>query len=74
MKHEYYKSCGRDECDGSCPKCTLAICKVCGCAEAELTTDCPGRKVELSRRDLVVENLLDYRLGRWVKINRQEKL
>lgn len=35
-------ACESPNCGGSCFDCTLAICAVCGGAEASLTTDCCG--------------------------------
>lgn len=63
MKHDYYTSCGRDECDGSCNLCTLAVCKLCGGGEGSLTTECPGEKYDY---DAVYAGVKDYRNGEWV--------
>lgn len=43
--HMFYKSGDGHTCNedlGECNLCVLDVCKVCGMAEGELTTDCPG--------------------------------
>jgi len=67
MEHEYYKSCNRDNCDGSCILCTLAVCKVCGLIEGSLTTDCPGVDAFKEHGDAVYAGTEDFRDGQWVK-------
>lgn len=69
MKHDYYKSCGGDHCDnGSCPLCTLSVCQVCDCAEAELTTECPGERVGSLTREAIVAEKINYCNDRWFVI------
>ncbi len=41
MKH-VRAECTDPNCGGFCNVCNLFICAVCGLAEGELTTDCPG--------------------------------
>ncbi len=49
-------------CDGG-----LALCTVCGLAEGELTTECPGMKTsEDQRRRIYSVGDLDFRDGKWV--------
>jgi hypothetical protein len=65
LEHDYYKSCDRDDCDGSCPFCTLAVCKVCGLCEGALTTHCPGERVEEHRSKAVYAGKIDFVDGSW---------
>ena len=44
----------------SCEHCNLAVCSVCGGAEASLTTDCPGESVNHDRQQEIYETTLDY--------------
>lgn len=66
-----HKLHGRWCCDGgqadNCTACILALCTVCGGAEASLPTDCPGRAMTGTELDEVEGQLLDYRHDRgWV--------
>jgi len=55
----------------SCPICDggLCVCKICGLAEGELTTECPGVS---SRKygSAVYAGMMDFRDGRWVMIRK----
>lgn len=53
--------------EGNCPICIggLGICKVCGLAEGELTTDCPGEDSR-SMGEATYSGNLDYVGGKWV--------
>lgn len=66
-KHVYYESCESGDCGGTCPLCTLSICKVCGMAEGGLTTECCGEKVEYEVEQRVYAGELDYRNDQWIK-------
>jgi hypothetical protein len=67
MQHQFIEGC-EDQC-GACNLCCLSICKVCGFAEGELTTDCPGvEKISEDKRDLIYAGKLDYQDGKgWVE-------
>lgn len=43
-----------------CEHCSLAVCAVCGGAEGTLTTDCPGKTIEVERHQELYETNLDY--------------
>jgi hypothetical protein len=45
----------------TCPHCTLCVCKVCGCYEGSLTTDCPGVKVDMDQQEKIYKEGLDYK-------------
>lgn len=47
-------------CDGG-----LGLCVVCGGGEAELTTDCPGRRTTPRERQRISDGSLDFRDGAW---------
>lgn len=55
-------------CDGPCQFCDggLAYCTVCGGGEAELPTDCPGRRMTDLLRERVAAGMLDFVGSRWV--------
>lgn len=63
MKHVWHdaENCRRDA-DERCVVCEggLADCIVCGAAECQLTTDCPGEHVDADKRDTVCAGALDY--------------
>lgn len=62
-----------DACD--CPLCTggLFQCTLCGSAEGELTTDCPGELVHPNNRELVLAGELNYSEGWWVFLGEPSK-
>lgn len=69
-RHKYHGAwcCNGEGSTGApdgCISCILAHCMVCGAGEAELTTDCPGRKTTDGERYAVVASMLDYKHGRW---------
>ena len=45
----------------------LTECKVCGAAEGELPTECPGRPMTLSEKEEVFTHILDFVNGEWVR-------
>lgn len=47
-------------CDGG-----LFSCVVCGCAEGELPTECPGERVPPEVCELIFRKGLDYKEGKW---------
>ena len=53
---------------GACMYCDggLAWCTTCGGAEADLPTECPGRRLTPQERDNVAMGLMDYVGGVWV--------
>jgi hypothetical protein len=57
--------------DEHCYPCRggLALCTICGGAEASMPTDCPGRPMEPYEQDWVQDGSMDYRRkqpGGWV--------
>lgn len=68
MKHEWYK-CPPDCENPHCPYCRggLGLCVVCGAAEGELTTDCPGHKVTEEIKQKVYQGKLDFFGGQWIQ-------
>lgn len=54
------------ECEG-CQVCEggLALCDVCGGAEASLPTHCPGVRMDQVAESLVQSGYADYRCGVW---------
>lgn len=67
-KHVYFKHEGRCPDLGHCNYCDggLALCVVCGGAEGELPTECPGGRMTREQRKDVYSGILDYKSGRWV--------
>lgn len=70
--YETHDNCEKTNClicDGG-----LSICEVCGLAEGELTTDCPGEKVSWDKKEFLMSGELDYRLceGGWVEKSNYE--
>ena len=61
---EEYPQC---ENEMRCNVCNLFICAVCKAAEGTLTTDCPGRPVDIYDQDLVYDGTLDFRAGVWYR-------
>lgn len=53
---------------GNCPICDggLALCKVCGGAEASLPSECPGRRMSPEEQEGVQAGRLDFKGGQWV--------
>ena len=66
VSHDYYTSCDRQDCGGSCALCCLAVCKVCGHYEGALTTECPGVWTYKDHGDEVYKGKEDFRRGQWV--------
>jgi hypothetical protein len=56
--------CDRDH---GCPICDggLALCTVCGGAEASLPHECPGYRMTADQEDAVQAGTLDFRNGDW---------
>lgn len=44
----------------------LGLCTVCGGAESDLTTHCPGWKLPISIRTNIRAGVVDYKDGRWL--------
>lgn len=66
-EHIYYGNCETGDCGGTCPQCSLSICKVCGLHEGSLTTHCSGKVVDDKDADLIYKGKLDFRSGKWYK-------
>jgi hypothetical protein len=66
MKHDFYTSCNDVDCNGTCPLCTLAVCKVCNLAEGSLTTDCPEEPSYKKSED-VYNGKIDFVDGKWIR-------
>lgn len=70
MKHTWYKCSDHGGCKnpGTCIFCVggLSSCTVCGAGEGELTTDCPGYKLEVQVKESVYKGRLDFVNGKWV--------
>lgn len=45
----------------------LAYCTVCGGAEGDLPTDCPGEKLAYGVLGQIYQGEIDYINGKWVK-------
>lgn len=45
---------------------TLGLCKVCGGAEASLTTHCPNRKLTEDEERKIIKGDLDFLDGMWI--------
>jgi hypothetical protein len=60
LKHENCKNHYCNICDGG-----LALCVICGCAEAELPSECPGGKVHSDLRDMIAQGRMDYIDGKY---------
>lgn len=69
MKHDLKtpKDCDCGD-TGHCNICDggLALCKVCGGAEASLPTECPGRRMTEQEELDVQTGCLNYVNGHWV--------
>nr|WP_287182050.1 hypothetical protein [Mesorhizobium sp.] len=64
MSAHVLHSCNEHDCfvcDGG-----LALCIVCGGAEGEMPTDCPGERVNSEILDLVYRGEFDFVGGKWV--------
>lgn len=63
MKHKFYETTDPEAPavikDGN-GEIVLSLCKVCGCAESSLTTDCYGSRVISDLQDLVSKGEMDY--------------
>jgi hypothetical protein len=63
MKHRLH-SCNRENCyicEGG-----LALCTVCGGAEASLPTDCPGKPMGDNIENAVMAGIIDFIDGKWI--------
>jgi len=69
MQHEAVVH-GPGEClrEGSCWICEggLFLCRVCGCLEGGLATECPGYRVSADDHDAIYAGEIDFIGGRWV--------
>jgi hypothetical protein len=64
----YHERLTHENCnEQSCNICELFICKVCNCAEGSLPLECPGEPVPEHMQKLIMDKVLDYEDGRWVK-------
>ena len=59
---------GYSPCPETHPSCVLFTCRVCGCSEAELPTECPGFKVDRAIREKFLNGELDYRAGEFITL------
>lgn len=62
--------CSRDGCfneDHGCHICRggLALCTVCGGAEAAMPKECPGRRMTGTELEYVQAGMLDFKGGEW---------
>lgn len=67
-KEHQYKTPAECKCDNQgCPICDggLSVCKVCGCMEGSLPSECPGTRVSVGDDDLIYKGELDFRDGKW---------
>lgn len=63
-QYETHKQCDRNHChicDGG-----LSVCKVCGCFEGSLASECPGFNCYLTHGEVIYKGLVDFRDGHWV--------
>jgi len=62
--HEHVDTClkggGKISKFCTCPHCTLCVCKICGCYEGSLTTDCPGEPVHFDKQEEIYKTGLDF--------------
>lgn len=68
MKHDLIETGDADsyrQIEDSNGEVALAQCRVCGCAEGELPTECPGVYVHEQVRALIYRGNLDYINGEW---------
>ena len=68
MKHQYRNHLNEDEnCEGCCIcEGGLLLCKICGLAEGELTTDCPNEPINYEKAREIYNGQLDYVDGKWI--------
>lgn len=59
--------CFKQDCGGTCPACTIGICKVCGGMEGSLTTHCPGYRMTEEEEDKVYKQGWDFINNKWIK-------
>jgi hypothetical protein len=54
----------------------LSLCKICGCLEGGLATECPGENVSMQIQDLIYRGKMDYIDGKWQynKLNPTNKI
>jgi len=60
------KDCTDKYCSG-CALCNLFLCSICGLAEGELTTHCPGKPSAVEWGDKVYKENWNYKYGHWYK-------
>lgn len=66
---DYNVPCGITDKDGVV---VLSLCKICGGAECELTTDCPGKIQEFFELDEICAGCLDFKDDddSWISLNK----
>lgn len=69
MEHTKYK-CKQPCTTNHCPICDggLFWCAECGLAEGELTTECPGFKVDMDVAEKCYNGKLDFIDGDWLEL------
>ena len=63
MKHILYETKDKDKPSSICDRngeVVLALCKVCGGAEASLPTNCPGRKLTWNEMEMITAGKLNF--------------
>jgi hypothetical protein len=69
--HQYVTpaDCGCSEDRNDCAVCDggLAVCRVCGCLEGSLATECPGVEAYGEYGDRIYRGEIDFRDGRWIE-------
>lgn len=68
MKHDFIKTGDADsyrQIEDSNGEVVLSQCRVCKCAEGELTTECAGEEVLYETRQRVYGGEIDFRCGAW---------
>lgn len=56
-------------CDGG-----LALCEICGGAEASMPKDCPGYRLHAKRLDAIQDGKIDFIDGKWIVHSHVEDL
>lgn len=64
-EHVWYEYDDGHSCNdmGECMLCSLAVCKICYCAEGGLPTDCPGEIITGPEQDVIYKGFIDYKDG-----------
>ena len=70
MEHVALRHTRCDSNPGMCPICDggLFVCKICGAAEGEVPTDCPGEKLGPATLESIFKGDLDYKNGTWINL------